>query len=215
MGMFLTIVIFTESHVPSERMPTTGLVESLISPDPPLWTAKPPPNPNFAHHPMASIVKQGLPQPPPTTPTTATTTTARPLALPPIRYAAAAAAAVTPTPNTPGTASHNTSGGSTLPPPTPLTASNPTPVAPSIPPITPTVPPVPSQDHLSGVPSSPSLTHPSVTSPMLSSASVSHQPDGSFYSGQESPALSDAVPSSLGGPAATSSPQRIVSRKGQ
>ena len=153
---------------------------------------------------MSSIVKQGLPQ----------QTTTRPPPLPPIRYAAAAAAAVAPTPTTQGTPSHATSSGSTLLPATPLTASGQTPVAPSLPPITPTVPPAPSQDHLSGVSSSPSLTHPSVTSPMLSSASMSHQPDGSFYSGQESPALSEAVPSSLGGPAATSSPQRIVSRKG-
>ncbi|KAG6840813.1 hypothetical protein C0991_004168 [Blastosporella zonata] len=64
-------------------------------------------------------------------------------------------------------------------------------------------------DQLSRAPSSPSLTHPSVTSPMLSSAaSVSNQPDGSFYSGQESPAISEAVPSSVGAPAATSSPRR-------
>jgi CCR4-NOT transcription complex subunit 3 len=49
---------------------------------------------------------------------------------------------------------------------------------------------------------------------MLSSASASHQPDGSFYSGQESPALSEAVPSSVGAPAATSSPQRVL-RKGE
>jgi CCR4-NOT transcription complex subunit 3 len=43
------------------------------------------------------------------------------------------------------------------------------------------------------VTSSPSLTQLSVTSPVLSSAaSVSQQLDGSFYSGQESPAVSEA-----------------------
>ncbi|KAK0191316.1 Not1 N-terminal domain, CCR4-Not complex component-domain-containing protein [Armillaria mellea] len=60
--------------------------------------------------------------------------------------------------------------------------------------------------------SSPSLTHPSVTSPMLSSA-ASQQPDGSFYSSQESPAVSEAVPSSIDGPAATSSPQRMLATR--
>jgi hypothetical protein len=150
---------------------------------------------------MASILRQGLPTP-----------VTRPAATLPIRYSAAAAAAVTPTANQQGNLPQ-------LPPQSQPTAET---VAPSnLPSVTPTVPPIPpsvsqatSMD-LSGDLSSPSLTHLSVTSPMLSSASVSHQPDGSFYSGQESPVLSEAVPSSVGGPAATSSPQRVLaSRKG-
>jgi CCR4-NOT transcription complex subunit 3 len=93
---------------------------------------------------------------------------------------------------------------------------NPPPVQPTAPSIPqPSIPQPTPPDQSSGRSSSPSLTHPSTTSPMLSSsASVSHQPDGSFYSGQESPALSDGVPSSLGGPAATSSPPRAMTRKG-
>ncbi|KAG6896759.1 hypothetical protein C0992_006334, partial [Termitomyces sp. T32_za158] len=149
---------------------------------------KPPPNPNFAQQPMSSIVKAGLP-PRPIAPAT----------MPPIRYAAAAAAAVAPTTAPPATASQVSLS-------VPLPSTPATPGAPPIPPLPPSVPqPV---DQQSRAPSSPSLTHPSVTSPMLSSASVSNQPDGSFYSGQESPALSEIVPSSVGAPAATSSPQR-------
>ena len=125
---------------------------------------------------MASILKAGLPTPAPAS---------RP-SLPPIRYAAAAAAAVNP---------------SQAMPPTPSQAvSNPPPPAPTAPSIT--------ASSSADVSLSPSLTHPSVASPMLSSASVSYQPDGSFYSGQESPSISEA------GPAATSSPQRNASRKG-
>ena len=134
---------------------------------------------------MASILKAGLPQPAP-----------RPT-LPPIRYSAAAAAAVAPSSAVPPTPSQPQ-----LPAATP---SNPPPALPTAPSIAASSS---AADQLSGVSTSPSLTHPSITSPMLSSASVSHQPDGSFYSGQESPALSEA------GPAATSSPQRIESRKG-
>ncbi|GLB33416.1 putative not1 N-terminal domain, CCR4-Not complex component [Lyophyllum shimeji] len=161
--------------------------------------AKPPPNPNFAQQPMASIVKAGLQQSKPA-----------PATMPPIRYATAAAAAVAPaatpqaTPSQPPLATPSVA---------PATAQA-TPAAPSIPP---TAPPAPqaaqATDVQSRAPSSPSLTHPSVTSPMLSSASVSHQPDGSFYSGQESPALSEAVPSSVGAPAATSSPQRVLRKE--
>jgi len=161
--------------------------------------SRPPPNPNFAQQPMASILRQGLPTP-----------VTRPAATLPIRYSAAAAAAVTPTANQQGNLPQ-------LPPQSQPTAET---VAPSnLPSVTPTVPPIPpsvsqatSMD-LSGDLSSPSLTHLSVTSPMLSSASVSHQPDGSFYSGQESPVLSEAVPSSVGGPAATSSPQRVLASR--
>ena len=49
-------------------------------------TVKPPPNPNFAQQPMASILKAGLPS------------ATRPPALPSIQYATAAAAAVASTP---------------------------------------------------------------------------------------------------------------------
>jgi CCR4-NOT transcription complex subunit 3 len=137
---------------------------------------------------MASILKAGLP-PVPRPPAT----------LPPIRYAAAAAAAVAPqTPN---------------PPQTPATAQPPTPnPPPTVTALSPVVTaPQSAQDQVQGAPSSPSLTHPSVTSPMLSSsASVSHQPDGSFYSGVDSPAMSEAVPSSHGAQA-TESPE---SKKG-
>ncbi|KAL0949175.1 hypothetical protein HGRIS_009253 [Hohenbuehelia grisea] len=148
--------------------------------------SKPPPALNFSQQPMSSIVKAGLPA-------------VRPNATP-IKYAAAAAAAVAPLPSASATAHP--------PPQTPsassATASTSTQVPPSSAQNS-------SQDQQSVVPSSPSLTHPSVTSPMLSSAaSVSQQPDGSFYSGQESPALSEAVPSSVGGPAASSSPQRAI-----
>ena len=48
-------------------------------------------------------------------------------------------------------------------------------------------------------------------SPILS---VSHQPDGSFHSDQESAALSEPVPSVIGGPAVMSSPQHVAPRKG-
>ena len=126
---------------------------------------------------MASILKAGLPTPAPAS---------RP-SLPPIRYAAAAAAAVNPSQAMPPTPSQD--------------VSNPPPSAPTAPSIT-------ASSSAADVSLSPSLTHPSVASPMLSSASVSYQPDGSFYSGQESPSISEA------GPAATSSPQRNASRKG-
>lgn len=145
---------------------------------------------------MASILKAGL-QPASRPPTI----------LPPIRYAAAAAAAVTPTPTQQGTTPQVIP-----PPPTSATLpSNP----PSIPSTAPSIPSgSQTTDQQSGVSSSPSLTQPSTTSPMLSSASVSQQPDGSFYSGQESPAMSEAVASSISGPAATSSPQRLPAAKG-
>ncbi|OBZ71793.1 General negative regulator of transcription subunit 3 [Grifola frondosa] len=155
---------------------------------------KPPPNPNFAQQPMASILKAGLPPQP------------RPAAALTVQYAAAAAAAVAPSP-TPQTST------ATQPPPTPVAAPSSTQT------IVPTAPSIAStfasgslsQDQYSAVTSSPSLTHPSVTSPMLSSASVSaQQADDSLHG---SPALSEAVPSSISGPAATSSPLRNMSRK--
>ncbi|KAF9036072.1 hypothetical protein BDZ89DRAFT_1061900 [Hymenopellis radicata] len=147
---------------------------------------KPPPNPNFTQQPMSSIVKAGLPTP-------------RPPALPPIRYAAAAAAAVAPPPPP-------------LQPPQTATTSSATVTAPSN-----TTAPPPSTNGASSsqpeaTPSSPSASHLSVTSPMLSSA-ASYQPDGSFYSGLESPAVSEAVPSSVDGPVATSSPQRMLATR--
>ncbi|KAJ7591421.1 Not1 N-terminal domain, CCR4-Not complex component-domain-containing protein [Mycena floridula] len=120
--------------------------------------------------------------------------TPRPAApLPTIKYAAAAAAAVAP--------------------PAPPAPTQPVPsiAGPAVPPPAPSIPASTSQDQQSGASSSPSLTHPSVASPMLSS--TSQQQDGSFYSGQESPALSEALPSSTSGPAATSSPQRPNPRK--
>ncbi|KZT13144.1 uncharacterized protein LAESUDRAFT_639182 [Laetiporus sulphureus 93-53] len=151
-------------------------------------TPKPPPNPNFAQQPMASILKAGLPPQP----------------RPSLKYAAAAAAAVASPSSAQQSAAH--------PPPTPSAASS-QPAAPTAPSIsTASATPSLAPDQTSAVTSSPSLTHPSVTSPMLSSASVSaQQADG--YSVRDSPALSEAVPSSLSGPAATSSPQRL-SRKG-
>ncbi|KAJ7781600.1 Not1 N-terminal domain, CCR4-Not complex component-domain-containing protein [Mycena metata] len=166
-------------------------------------TAKPPPNPNFAQQPMASILKAGLPPPVPRTAT-----------LPPVRYSVAAAGGSNASASTQPVHGNSSQPISHAPPPS--APSNPPPVPPTAPSIPSTSIPQPSPlDQSSGVSSSPSLTHPSTTSPMLSSsASVSHQPDGSFYSGQESsPALSDGVPSSLGGPAATSSPPRVLARK--
>ncbi|KAF8665601.1 hypothetical protein AX16_000058 [Volvariella volvacea WC 439] len=163
--------------------------------------SKPPPNPNFAQQPMASVVKQG-PRPP--------------AQLPPIRYAAVAAQPSTHTASQTSTPSITAPASSTPAPapPTPAAvAVQPHPptvqsTAPSIPPSTPQV--SAASTHLDQT-SSPSLTHPSVTSPILSSA-ASQQPDGSFYSGRESPTLSEAVPGSIGGPVATSSPP-AASRK--
>ncbi|KAJ7447169.1 Not1 N-terminal domain, CCR4-Not complex component-domain-containing protein [Mycena latifolia] len=109
-----------------------------------------------------------------------------PVTLPPIRYSAA------------------------VQQPPPQAAPVPAPLPPKpklVPPPPPSIPPPPSSI---GAPSSPSMTHPSVASPMSSYASVSHERDSSFY---ESPALSEAVPSSIGGPAATSSPQCVSSSR--
>jgi len=140
---------------------------------------------------MSSILKAGLPPAP-----------RPPAALPPIRYATAAAAAVSSGPS---------AGAATLTPSSSQASGLPSSILGT--PATPTAPSIAqsmSQSMLqdSQITTSPSLTHPSVTSPMLSSASASHQPDGSFYSGQDSPAISEAVPSSVSGPAASSSPHR-------
>jgi CCR4-NOT transcription complex subunit 3 len=137
---------------------------------------------------MATVLRANLQPATPRTPT-----------LPPIRYAAAAAAAVSPQSSqqngtVPQTPSISQPIPATAPPEATVSTLSITPSASQI-----------LQE--SQMMSSPSLTHPSVTSPMLSSA-ASHQQDGSFYSGQDSPAISEAVPSSISGPAATSSPQR-------
>ncbi|KAF8640034.1 hypothetical protein AX17_001276 [Amanita inopinata Kibby_2008] len=154
---------------------------------------KPPPNIGFSQQPMASILKASLSQKPPSST--------------PIKYAAAAAAAVAPQ-----TLSHSSSSQAIAAQQQTLSVSippDPLPATPTIHALAPSS--VPPSIETSGPTSSPSLTHPSVTSPILSSsASVSQQPDGSFYSGQDSPALSETVPSSIGGPAATSSPQRVL-----
>ncbi|KAJ7083334.1 Not1 N-terminal domain, CCR4-Not complex component-domain-containing protein [Mycena belliarum] len=113
-----------------------------------------------------------------------------PATLPPIRYSAAVQQA---------------------PPQPPQAAPAPVPLKqkPKQTPPQPAAPPTPSSIDVT---SSPSMTHPSLASPMSSYASVSHERDSSFY---ESPALSEAIPSSIGAPAATSSPQRAsASRKG-
>ncbi|PFH52582.1 hypothetical protein AMATHDRAFT_74064 [Amanita thiersii Skay4041] len=153
-----------------------------------LRIVKPPPNINFSQQPMASILKASLSQKPPSTP---------------IKYAAAAAAAVAPS-----SLLQINSSQTVISQQQPIT--NPPPV------MTATQPALPATPHeqIPGLMSSPSLTHPSVTSPILSSsASVSQPPDDSFYSGQNSPTLSETVPSSVSGPAATSSPQHVASKK--
>ena len=61
------------------------------------------------------------------------------------------------------------------------------------------------QDQSSVNASSPSLTHPSVTSPILSSAaSVSQHPEGSMYSAEDSPVLSEDALAKL------PSPQKVI-----
>ncbi|KAH9894217.1 Not1 N-terminal domain, CCR4-Not complex component-domain-containing protein [Cubamyces lactineus] len=146
-------------------------------------TTKPPPHANFAQQSVASMVKAPVPP-----------------RNPPAGYAKVAAAAVAPPPTAPSQSNP------------PSTASVAT-VVPSTPTLSTAVSSAPT-DQQSAVTSSPSLTHPSVTSPMLSSAaSVSYQPDDFLHSAHGSPALLDAVPSSIGGPAATSSPQRQTARK--
>ncbi|KAJ3770962.1 Not1 N-terminal domain, CCR4-Not complex component-domain-containing protein [Lentinula raphanica] len=142
--------------------------------------------------PITSILKPPVPHPV----STPSAPAPRPAAtLTPIGYAAAAAAALAPAP----------APATTTAPSTTTTGSSTTAAPPSLPASSSQA----SQDQSSVVTSSPSLTHPSVTSPMLSSAaSVSQQFEGSFYSSQESPAISEAVISSVGAPVATSSPQR-------
>jgi CCR4-NOT transcription complex subunit 3 len=129
---------------------------------------KPPPNPNFAQQPMSSILKAGLPPVQPR---------------PPLKYATAAAAAVTPSASQQSNASTSPSAPTQVSPLTPASASAPPPPKPE---------PVASttlQDHIAAVTSSPSLTQISTSSPFMSSTSASaQQPDGSF----DSPLLSEA-----------------------
>ncbi|TDL29808.1 hypothetical protein BD410DRAFT_736987 [Rickenella mellea] len=167
---------------------------------------KPPP-PNFSSQPMSSILKNGLPQP------------SRPPAALPVGYAAAAAAAVSsgsslPTASASAPSLTTVNAPSVTPPALPIPSPNVAPpAAPSIPPAPPTVPPPPRPlDQESRDPSSPSLTHPSVSapSPMLSSVS-GQQMEDSFHSTSQSPAISESVPASVGAPIAQSSPQRMVS----
>lgn len=151
---------------------------------------KPPPNPNFAQQPMASILKAGLPS----SSSQSSTTRAPPPQLPPIRYAAAAAAAVTPstsaqsiTTNATSTTTHSSPQNVTSPHEASedkATSSLSSPQANR------TI----SQDTYNAVLSSPSLTHPSTNSPLLSSTSA-QLPDGS--TSFDSPVLSEAAESNV------------------
>ncbi|EJF63014.1 hypothetical protein DICSQDRAFT_103482 [Dichomitus squalens LYAD-421 SS1] len=173
-----------DSPVLKKAATTLQQRKQSIAAEPP----KPPPHANFAQQSVASMVKG--PAPPPRNP--------------PSGYAKVAAAAVAPSTSaqtSTSTVSTSTSQPAVVPP------------TPSMSTATTSSSSIPLDQH-SAVTSSPSLTHPSVTSPMLSSAaSVSHQPEDSVFSAHGSPALLDAVPSSIGGPAATSSPQRPIARK--
>ncbi|KAF9782587.1 Not1 N-terminal domain, CCR4-Not complex component-domain-containing protein [Thelephora terrestris] len=166
--------------------------------------SKPPPPPNFAQQSMSSILKAGLPQ------------QSRPTTLTPIRYSAAAAGATQ-------HASSATSQPTTTTATTTSTLTSPTPVVTSPlsqPPAacittTTTVTTSSTQDQISRVSSSPSLTHPSVTSPMPSSASAANL-DDSLYSMDDSPSpmvsedqanattSSPHVPPKIGGSTGTS-----------
>ena len=164
---------------------------------------KPPP-PNFSSQPMSSIVKSGLPS------------ASRPPAALPVRYAAAAAAAVNAGPaqngQTAASSSSQTQNASAVSQNSVETSAS------AAVPTTAVVSPQPlkalAQDQISRASSSPSLTHPSVsaTSPILSSiASLSNpQNEESLRSTNQSPALSEAVPVHIDVPAATSSPIRMA-----
>ncbi|EKM80265.1 hypothetical protein AGABI1DRAFT_127944 [Agaricus bisporus var. burnettii JB137-S8] len=146
---------------------------------------KPAANLNFSQS-MSSVVKAPVPKPP---------------QLPPIKYATVAQAMTQSSQQ-----SHVPTASSST---THLPATSQTQTSPSAAVTSPLVPPPSSmQDHSSISASSPSLTHPSVISPILSSAaSVSHQPDGSTYSAQDSPVSSDAVPAKTQSPP---SPQKVA-----
>ena len=146
---------------------------------------------------MSSILKAGLPA-------------ARPTA-PPLRYATAAAAAV----STPSSATAQTSPPSQAPPTPAAVASSSQSIsltAPSIP--TSSTASTSANEQASLATSSPSLTHPSLTSPMLSSATSAAQGDETMYSAQDSPALSEAIPQSISGHPADS-PLRVPARVGK
>ncbi|KAF5363734.1 hypothetical protein D9756_000607 [Leucocoprinus leucothites] len=136
-------------------------------------------NLNFSQS-MSSVVKPPAPRPP---------------QLPPIRYATVAQAM------TQNSQSHTSTAASSTAY-LPATASSQPQPSPSSAAPTSSAPPISlTQDQSSVATSSPSLTHPSVTSPILSSAaSASQQPDGSTYSTEDSPALSEAVPAKLPSP---------------
>ncbi|KAL1758752.1 Not1 N-terminal domain, CCR4-Not complex component-domain-containing protein [Schizophyllum commune] len=173
------------------------LKKANISLRKPSVDAKPPPN--FVQQPMSSILKAGL--------STTQPAPRPPAQLPPIKYAQMAAQAVNQ--STPSTAQPTTTPSTSA---TTVSASQSTPqTAPSQ---SPSIPPSTS-DQQSHAPSSPSFTHPSVTSPMMSSAaSVSQIPDGSLASEQQSPSLSEAVaPSSRSGSAAAASPQKLTAAR--
>ena len=128
---------------------------------------------------MSNVVKASAPRPP---------------QLPPIRYATVAQAVTSsqlPVPNASSSISH-----------LPMTTSSQTHSPPSNVAPTTSAPPVSTtQDQSSVNMSSPSLTHPSVTSPILSSvASVSQHPEGSIYSAEDSPVLSEDALSKLPSP---------------
>ncbi|KAJ3569353.1 hypothetical protein NP233_g5107 [Leucocoprinus birnbaumii] len=141
-------------------------------------TTKSTTNLNFSQS-MSNVVKPPAPRPP---------------QLPPMRYAAVASSQ-----------SHtSTAASSTAQLPTTASSQSqslPSNAAPS------SAAPVPSAlDQSSVAVSSPSLTHPSVSSPILSSAaSASQQPEGSAYSVEDSPILSEPAPPS---PQKASPPQK-------
>lgn len=193
----LTMSFFKFQRPPLMVGPVLNWLKSLNSS---CQAVKPPPNINFAQQPMASVVK-GINPP------------ARPPAiLPPIRYAAAAAAAITPQATSQPPPSATTASTPTIPSAAaPSSSTSQPPGTPSLPPATPQISnAIPSvQDQISRVPPSPSLTHQSTISPLLSS-SASQQPDGSFYSGLESPALSEAIQQSIASPQ-----QPVITHKGE
>ncbi|KAI0069224.1 hypothetical protein BV25DRAFT_1910918 [Artomyces pyxidatus] len=162
---------------------------------------KPPPNPNFAQQPMSSILKAGLPTPQPRPPAPH---------LPPIKYATAAAAAVTPSASAQSVSSAPTASSSSqsvLSPlqtsvPAPATATAPSHTSPAIATSNTTL----TQEQINAAVSSPSLTQISTSSPFMSSTSASaHQADGSYGS----PSLSEAE-SGVDVAASMSSPPRIA-----
>ncbi|KAF9451749.1 hypothetical protein P691DRAFT_662624 [Macrolepiota fuliginosa MF-IS2] len=145
---------------------------------------KPASNLNFSQS-VSSVVKAPAPRPP---------------QLPPIRYATVAQAVTHSSQTHPSTAASSSTHLPTAASSQPQTSPSATTL--SSPPVT------NAQDQSSTPTSSPSLTHPSVTSPILSSAaSTSQQLDGSTYSAEDSPALSEALPA---GGQPLPSPQKVT-----